>query len=229
MRDQHQTLSDLADDEFDLPETDDLDDDAFDGDWQDEDEVRTRPSRELAIVLLVGGIIGFIFSTWLMIDKVEMLKNPNFRPACSINPVIACGSVLTTEQAAVFGFPNPLMGIAGFPLLAFLGVCLLLGQRFPGWIWACVQAAATAAIGLVTWMQYESLYMIGALCPWCMVVWVVTIAVFVLVTLQNFRRYLASPLADALYRWRWGIVVLWYLLILAAITQRFWYFWSSAF
>ena len=35
-------------------------------------------------------------------------------PTCSINPVLACGSVINTPQASVFGPPNPLIGVGAF-------------------------------------------------------------------------------------------------------------------
>jgi hypothetical protein len=32
------------------------------------------------------------------IEKVNMLTDPSYRPSCSINPVLACGSVMATAQ-----------------------------------------------------------------------------------------------------------------------------------
>jgi len=49
----------------------------------------------------------------------------------------------------------------------------------------------------VHWLIFQSLYRIGALCPYCMVVWVVTITVFWNVTLHNLTREhlpVAAPL-----------------------------------
>ena len=39
-----------------------------------------------------------------------MLTDPSYRPSCSINPVLACGSVMATAQEHAFGFANPIMG-----------------------------------------------------------------------------------------------------------------------
>ena len=50
----------------------------------------------------IAGIIGALASADLLIEKIEMLKNPTYVPSCSINPVLACGSVINTPQASVF-------------------------------------------------------------------------------------------------------------------------------
>ena len=41
--------------------------------------------------------------------------------------------------------------------------------------------------GFVTWLQYETIFRIHALCPYCMVVWTVTIPMFWYTTLYNLR------------------------------------------
>jgi uncharacterized membrane protein len=38
-------------------------------------------------------------------------------PSCSINPILSCGSVMTTPEAEAFGIPNLLIGIAGFAVV----------------------------------------------------------------------------------------------------------------
>jgi uncharacterized membrane protein len=48
-----------------------------------------------------------------MVEKVRMLEDPTRVPSCTIDPVLACGAVMNSDQAEAFGFPNPLLGIAG--------------------------------------------------------------------------------------------------------------------
>ena len=45
----------------------------------------------------------------------------------------------------------------------------------------------TFGVVFVHWLIFQSLYVIGALCPYCMVVWAVTIPIFWYVTLHNLR------------------------------------------
>jgi uncharacterized membrane protein len=62
-------------------------------------------------------------------------EEPGYVPTCSINPVLSCGSVMVTHQASIFGFPNPLMGIAGFAVVIVTGV-LAVRCRLPQWYWS---------------------------------------------------------------------------------------------
>lgn len=188
--------------------------------------------RGLAWLFLIGGAIGLVSSFALTIEKINKLGNPDYVPSCSVNPIISCGSVMDSPQGALFGFPNPLIGIAAFPVLVTAGVVLLSGFRAPRWFWLGMQLATTLAMIFVHWLIAESLYSITALCPYCLVVWAVTIPVFWYTTLHNVERgHLpvggARPLAAGLVRFHSLVVVLWFLVIVGLILQAFWSFWSS--
>ena len=43
------------------------------------------------------------------------------------------------------------------------------------------------AFGFVIWLVVQSIFVLGTLCPWCMVTWVVTIPTFYVVTLHVLR------------------------------------------
>ena len=91
-------------------------------------------------------------------------------------------------QAEAFGFPNPLIGIASFAVVVTIGVVLLSGFAAPRWFWLGMQLGTTFGVVFVHWLIYQSLYQIGALCPYCMAVWVVTIPIFWYTTLHNLER-----------------------------------------
>ena len=79
-------------------------------------------SRPAAVWVLLAGIIGEVAAFVLTVEKVRQLQNPSYVPSCSINPVLSCGSVMLTKQASLFGFPNPLLGIAAFSVVIVTGV-----------------------------------------------------------------------------------------------------------
>ena len=89
---------------------------------------------------------------------------------------------MRTDQAEVFGFPNPLLGLAAFPVLAATGAGLLAGARYRPWYWLGLQAGVTLGAVFVVWLIFQSLYRINALCLYCMVVWAVVIPTFWTVT-----------------------------------------------
>ena len=193
------------------------------------------PTRERALgwVLLVGGIVGFAAAFTLMVEKLELLTDPTYTPSCSLNPILNCGSIMKTNQAELFGFPNPLIGVAAFPVLAATGAALIGGARLARPYWLCLQAGITLGAGFVAWLIFQSLYRIGALCPYCMIVWAVVLPVFVYVTLHNAqsgvlgRRLAASRLIRVLASWRITIITAATLVILALILEQFWYYWRT--
>lgn len=180
--------------------------------------------RLLPRLLLVGGMLGLGAAFVLAVEKIALLKDPAYVPSCSINPVLSCGSVMTTPQAEAFGFPNPLLGIAAFAVVTTIGAALLAGARFQRWFWLGLQAGVTFGAAFVHWLIYQSLYVIGALCPYCMVVWAVTIPIFWYVTLHNCRRHRAMR---ALSGYHAVVLTVWFLAVVTVIGIRFWSYWST--
>lgn len=191
------------------------------------------PGRRLGALLGVGGFVGLVAAVVLLVEKIALIQNPDYIPTCSINPVLSCGSVMATPQAAAFGIPNPIVGVAGFAAVMMVGAALLAGATLRRWFWIGVQIGVTFAIVFVHWLIYQSLYVIGALCPYCMIVWAVTIPIFWYTTLQ-----LLQPLRDkgpealgkvitVVTEYRGTVLTAWYLIILALILHRFWDYWSS--
>ncbi|MGA4843128.1 vitamin K epoxide reductase family protein [Streptomyces sp. G45] len=151
-------------------------------------------SRALALLLVVTGAAGLLASWVITLDKFELLKDPNFQPGCSINPVVACGSIMKSDQAEAFGFPNPMLGLAAYAVVIGVGMSLLAGARFPRWYWLTLNAGTLFGVGFCTWLQFQSLYRINALCLWCCLAWAATILMFWYVTSFNIRNgFLPAP------------------------------------
>lgn len=184
-------------------------------------------TRLLPWMLTVGGLIGLAAALVLTVEKIALLRDADYVPSCSINPVLSCGSVMSTPQAEAFGIPNPLLGIAGFAVITTTGVALLAGARLARWFWLGLQAGVTFGVVFVHWLIFQSLYRIGALCPYCMVVWAVTIPLLVVVASIALRPLAGNPVLRVLYRWRWSIVAVWYAAVILAILARFWDYWST--
>lgn len=208
-------------------ETDDVE---FDLDAPTEHQLAGGAGRGLSLLLTIGGAIGFVAAFVLILERIELFKDPDYVPSCSFNPVLSCGSVMETWQAQAFGFSNPLIGVASFAAVTSVGVVLLTGAALPRWFWLGLQAGATFGAGFVTWLAYQSIYNIEALCPYCMVVWVVMIPMFVYLTAHNVQAgHIPAPVGvrNALVRNRAIIVLVWFAVITAAILIQFWDYWSS--
>ena len=193
-----------------------------------ETELETRSYRQTAWILVVGGIIGIFASIELIIQKIAVLSNLDFVPNCDINPVLSCGSVISTEQASLFGFPNPVLGVIGFTVVIMFGALLFAGVELPRSMWLGLNLGALAGMVFVIWLVGQSLYVIGALCPWCMVVWAVTIPIFWQVTAENLasnRLSLGKSLSEIIVALKWILVGSSYLIIMALIFVRWQDFW----
>ena len=187
-----------------------------------------HPARSTGILLAVLGLIGLGAALTLAIEKVHLLEDPSYVPSCNFSPILACGSVMTSEQAAAFGFPNPFLGIAAFPVVVTLGVLIAGGVRLPRWILDGLALGSLLGLTFVGWLVSQSLYEIGALCPWCMVVWTVTIPIAVVSTLQALRpRRPDSEALTTLWDARFLITLLGYLVIIVLAGVRFWDYWES--
>lgn len=180
--------------------------------------------------ILLAGLLGLIASATLTVEKIEILINPAYVPSCNLNPVVACGSVMTTPQASAFGFPNSLIGIAAFAVVTVTGVLTVAKVPLPRWYWVGMTIGTLLGVAFVHWLIVQSLYRIGALCPYCMVVWVVTISLLVVVASIAFGPAgdgTAGVVARELHRWRWSIATIWFTAVFLLIVVRFWDYWST--
>ena len=186
-------------------------------------EVRTAS----AVWVLIAGVLGLAAALTLTIEKIEILINPNYVPSCSINPVLSCGSVMVTKQASAFGFPNPLIGIVAFTVVVVTGVLAVAKVRLPRWYWAGLAIGTLLGVAFIHWLIFQSLYRIGALCPYCMVVWAVTIPLLVVVASIALQPRLENGVGRFVYQWRWSFVTLWFTALILMILVRFWNYWST--
>ena len=197
---------------------------------RDGDTVIATPRHLIAVYLVAGGV-GFIAACVLLLERIELLKDPSYVPSCSINPILSCGSVMQTPQAEAFGFPNPIIGIVGFTIVVTVGVAIAAGAQLARWFWWSLWAGTAAAVVFVHWLIFQSLYRIGALCPYCMIVWVVTIPVFWYTTLRLARtctlREPAARVARHASDYHTAVVTVWYLTLAVLIAERFWDYWTT--
>lgn len=184
--------------------------------------------RQTAWILVICGVIGIFTSIELIVQKISVLSDPTFVPNCDINPILSCGSVINTEQASLLGFPNPILGVIGFTIVIMFGVLLFAGIQVPSWMWLSLNTGALVAMIFVIWLVSQSLYVIGALCPWCMVVWSITIPIFWQLTTDNLaakRLSVGASSSEIILTLKWILVAGSYLIIAGLIFIRWSDFW----
>lgn len=148
--------------------------------------ITARPTV-LAIWMIIAGIIGWIAAFSLTIEKFDKLMNATEAASCDFSVIVQCSANLDSAQGSVFGFPNPLLGIAGWIAPIVVGVAILAGARFARWFWWMFAAGITFAFAFVIWLIGQSIFVLSTLCPWCMVTWLVTIPTFYAVWVHMLR------------------------------------------
>lgn len=199
------------------------------GDVEPGDEaIAWSPVTGVALALL--SLVGLAAALALSVDRVRMLEDPDFVPTCNFSPILSCGSVMDTDQAQVLGFPNPFLGLIGFSIMLTVSVLVAARVRLPNLVVLGAAVGSLAGAVFVHWLIFQSLYRIGVLCPWCMVVWAVTIPIALWFTLLA-ADHLSSPgvrlIVRSLWRWRFTLLALWYLTIGVLALIRFRDYWST--
>lgn len=141
-----------------------------------------RSNKWVFGTMLVFGIIGLIASFVLSVEEIHLLKNPDAVLSCSINLVLNCSTVMQTWQASVFGFPNMLIGLMGYPVVITTAVVALAGGKLPKQYWIAAHVWYGLGALFAYWLFFNSLYVIEVLCPWCLIVTFSTTILFATIT-----------------------------------------------
>lgn len=190
--------------------------------------------RFVPYILIGSGILGSFSSLMLAVEEIQHLKFPAAKLGCDLNPIVGCGANLDTWQGHVFfGVPNQFFGLAVFVIMITIGAAILAGAKFRRWFWISLQAGLLFGLLFAHWFIYESIFVIGHLCPYCIVTWVATITGFWYLTLYSIRAEhirLHGRLArinSFVQRHHADILVVWLLAILSIILKHFWYYFGQ--
>ena len=128
--------------------------------------------------MLVSSVIGLVASLVLSAEAVTLAANPNADLSCNINAAISCGKVGLSWQASLLGFPNAFLGLIAEPVVITIAVAALGGVRFPRWFMNAAQVVYLIGFLFAYWLFYQAYFVIGALCPWCLLITITTTTVF---------------------------------------------------
>lgn len=170
--------------------------------------------------LVISGFIAWIASGILVLERLSLYKNSDHVTACDINPWVSCGSVMKSWQAELFGFPNPLIGIAGFSIVIAIGFALIAKAKFSRWFWVAFQIGITLSTAFIVWLISQAVYEIQSLCLYCMIVWIVMLPMFIYTTSKttsNGAIKAPNKITNILNEWKLSISII-SIVIIAAIV-----------
>lgn len=183
------------------------------------------PGTAVAIVWIVAGVVGWVVSFLLYHEYIGQLTGADAMISCDISPIVTCGPNLLSPGGNLLGFSNSIIGIVLFPGAVFAGVSALAAPSgLRRWYWRVYALFVAAAVVLVHVFAYRSVFEYGSLCPWCMVVWLVTIPLFWTTAGWSLRAGVwgrgVERLGAVILAWTPLIVVVDYLVIAVAAQLR---------
>lgn len=125
------------------------------------------------LVMLVASAIALAVSFVLSAETLKLARDPNQILDCDINSVLSCSTVAQSWQSEIvkFGglsYPNAFFGIAAESVFVTIAVIGLSRVAVPRWFATCTWLGGLAALAYSYWLTSQSLFVINALCPWCL-------------------------------------------------------------
>ena len=125
------------------------------------------------LVMLAASAAALLVSLMLSAETLQLARNPGVKRGCDVNAVVSCSTVAESWQAefikfAGLSFPNAFFGIAAESVFITIAVIGLARVKVPRWFATCTWLGGLAALAYSYWLSTQSLFVIHALCPWCL-------------------------------------------------------------
>jgi uncharacterized membrane protein len=183
--------------------------------------------KRFGLTLVVLSLILWV-SAFLLSRDSYLLAADNITPSCDVNPFFSCGSVFNTWQAKIlFSAPNQLFGVAGYMIVGTVGMVMMQGVQLKQWFWRSFLIGLFAAWGFLMWLFTQSVFMIGFLCLYCMIVWFIHTIMFFPFTIWAFKEGLITDnvkvkkAAEMILPYSWLPIVVTFSVIIISIIVQF--------
>ena len=143
---------------------------------------RLRQYRKTYWAMLVSSTLSLIASLVLSYDAVKLAGSPASKLSCDINAIVSCGKVAKSWQSSLLGFPNSFLGLMLEPVVITVAIAGLSLVVFPRKFMRVAHVGYGLGLLFALWLLSQSLFVIHALCPWCLLVTISTVTVFSTIT-----------------------------------------------
>jgi uncharacterized membrane protein len=117
--------------------------------------------------VLLCSLAGTLVALYLLTLHFQISGNPS-RGLCTFTDTLSCDKVLASEYAEMAGVPVALFGVVGFALLAVMAAARLWwGNRVPRGIPTVLVLVGGAGLAFELGMTWIEVFVIQALCPYC--------------------------------------------------------------
>ena len=183
-----------------------------------------KADTRYAILSLLTGILAFASSAMLVYEHLQIAKDASHVSVCDMNAILNCGTVMRTPFAEAFGFPNPYIGLVGYAITITIATAILAGARFSRWYWLCMNVGHVLAFCFILYLWFNTTFVIGALCLFCMIVWIMQTILMAKTTAHNIQTgVIPAPehIRHAVAGWSWFVVILIFVLLFGIIIIHF--------
>lgn len=164
---------------------------------------KIRDNRWIFLSMLIGAALSLLAAFVLSVESFHLAKNPDAQLSCSVNVVVNCATVAKHPSAEMLGFPNSFFGLIAEPIVMTVAIAGLVGIAFPRRFMFAAQIGYTLGLIFALYLFYLSMFVIGALCPWCLLVTASTTFVWFSITRYNIREnnlYLPKKIQQAAHK-----------------------------
>jgi uncharacterized membrane protein len=165
---------------------------------------RTNSNTWIFATMAISAGLSLLAALVLSAEAMELAKNPNAALSCSVNAIINCASVMKHPSSELLGFPNSFLGLMAEPIVITVAIAGLTGVKFPKAFMAAAQVGYGLGLAFAYYLFFISVFTIGALCPWCLLVTLSTTLVFASLLHYNIREdnlYLSKNINAKLQAW----------------------------
>lgn len=128
---------------------------------------KNTSSKSLWGVLTFASAVGLVASFIQTVEKINFASNPSTPLACDLNKIFSCSNVFDSWQSSVFGFSNSLMCIVFFAVVLGAGFAVISGGSLGAMYRKILHFFSVFFLGFGAWYLWQSAYVIGALCIFC--------------------------------------------------------------
>ena len=192
------------------------------------DEKKIRDNRWIFTSMLVGALLSLTAAFVLSVEALHLAKNPEASLSCSVNVIVNCATVAKHPTNELFGFPNSFLGMIAEPIVITVAIAGRAGVRFPRLFMFTAQIFYTLGLAFALYLLYLSMFVIQALCPWCLLVTLTTILVWFAMTRYNLREnnlYLPKEWSKRAHAWldkdydKFAMAVLVFVIVAAIVLK----------
>lgn len=126
-----------------------------------------------AAIGVVICVLGLGISAYLTVVHYQGIA-----PICPAHAgIIDCEAVVTSQWSTIFGVPVPVLGLVFFAGMLPLQLPASWRSQLR-WVRVARMAGSVVSIGMILWLVYVELFLVGRICLWCTSVHVLTFVLF---------------------------------------------------